>query len=193
MSRSTQIRIIPGGILLIIMAVFFCTRSSIEEIDTNKLTKEPKAEITKKTAHIDNFIQKSHIILEFAEDESLMRSRWEKIGINIMETEIGISKIAIAKKEIEELPTTRRVHSGEKITTISIEEQQIATVTIQKKVMHKVASNDNLYNISKKYYGDKAKWIEIYDANKNEISDPNILQLGQELLIPHITTSKNEA
>ncbi len=133
MSRSTQIRIIPGGILLIIMVVFFCTRSSIEEINASKLAIEPKTEITKKTAYIEDFIQKSHIIVEFTKDESMMRSRWEKIGINIMETEIGISEIAIAKKEIEELSTTRRVHSGEKITTISIKEQQIAAVTIQKK------------------------------------------------------------
>lgn len=193
MSRSTQIRIIPGGILLIIMVVFFCTRSSIEEINASKLAIEPKTEITKKTAYIEDFIQKSHIIVEFTKDESMMRSRWEKIGINIMETEIGISEIAIAKKEIEELSTTRRVHSGEKITTIPMEEQQIPAVTIQGKVIHKVISNDNLFNISKKYYGEEAKWIKIYDANKNEISDPNTLQLGQELLIPHITTSKNEA
>ena len=55
---------------------------------------------------------------------------------------------------------------------------------------HKIRANDNLYNLAIKYYKDQSKWTMIYQANKNQMSDPNALQIGQELLIPKIKASK---
>ncbi len=57
-------------------------------------------------------------------------------------------------------------------------------------VIHKIKANDNLHNLAKKYYKDQSKWTLIYKANKHQMSDPNSLQIGQELLIPEIKTSK---
>ena len=58
------------------------------------------------------------------------------------------------------------------------------------RVTHKIKANDNLYNLAIKYYKDQSKWTMIYQANKHQMSSPNSLQIGQELLIPDITTSK---
>ncbi len=57
-------------------------------------------------------------------------------------------------------------------------------------VIHKIKSNDNLYNLAKKYYKDQSKWTLIYKANKHQMSDQNSLQVGQELLIPEIKIAK---
>ena len=47
-----------------------------------------------------------------------------------------------------------------------------------------VQTGDTLGKIAQKLYGDGARWTEIYEANKKQIADPNVIQIGQELRIP---------
>lgn len=47
------------------------------------------------------------------------------------------------------------------------------------KKVHKIQSGDTLYNIAKKYYGDGNKYMDI--AEKNGISNPNLILDGQEI------------
>ncbi len=49
---------------------------------------------------------------------------------------------------------------------------------------YKVKAGDNLSKIAKEQLGDSTKWKEIYEANKDVISNPNIIYVGQELVIP---------
>lgn len=51
-------------------------------------------------------------------------------------------------------------------------------------VTHTVTSNDTLWNIAKKYYGDGSKHPIIYEANKDKIRNPNLISSGQVLTIP---------
>lgn len=48
-----------------------------------------------------------------------------------------------------------------------------------------VLEGDNLSLLSIKFYGTSTKWREIWEANKNEIDDPNFLYPGQLIKIPH--------
>ncbi|GJQ60874.1 MAG: LysM peptidoglycan-binding domain-containing protein [Candidatus Scalindua sp. AMX11] len=80
---------------------------------------------------------------------------------------------------IEDLPVKPRP---------SKEGERVSCVTIEKKIIHKISSNENLSKISTKYYGNATKWVQIYEANKNIITDPDSLTVGQELLIPDIST-----
>ena len=45
-------------------------------------------------------------------------------------------------------------------------------------------SGDNLWKISKKYYGRGSDWRKIADANKSLIKNPDIIYPGWKLLIP---------
>lgn len=47
-----------------------------------------------------------------------------------------------------------------------------------------VQSGDTLSKIAKEYYGDANKYMVIFDANRDKLSDPNKIQPGQELVIP---------
>lgn len=49
---------------------------------------------------------------------------------------------------------------------------------------YKVQKNDTLQKISKKFYNSYSKWRQIYDANKDVISNPDALQPGMSLRIP---------
>lgn len=51
---------------------------------------------------------------------------------------------------------------------------------------YKIKQNDNLWLIAENYYGTGFKYLEI--AKANNIKDPNLIELGQELIIPKINT-----
>lgn len=47
-----------------------------------------------------------------------------------------------------------------------------------------MASGDSLSKIAKRYYGDAQQWRRIYDANREEVKDPDLIHPGQRLRIP---------
>ncbi|MCI6691447.1 MAG: LysM peptidoglycan-binding domain-containing protein [Clostridium sp.] len=47
-----------------------------------------------------------------------------------------------------------------------------------------VVSGDTLWGIATRYYGNGAQYPKIYNANKNIISNPNLIYPGQKLVIP---------
>ncbi len=50
--------------------------------------------------------------------------------------------------------------------------------------MHVVAKGDTLFGLARRYYSNAARWRDIYEANRANLSDPNVLKVGQELRIP---------
>ena len=47
-----------------------------------------------------------------------------------------------------------------------------------------VQSGDTLWKISKAMYGKGWQWRKIYDANRDSISNPSVIRVGQVLVIP---------
>ena len=47
-----------------------------------------------------------------------------------------------------------------------------------------VQSGDNLSKIAKHVYGDANKWHAIFDANRDKIKNPDLIQPGQVLTLP---------
>ncbi len=47
-----------------------------------------------------------------------------------------------------------------------------------------VQSGDTLSKIAKEHYGDANRYMEIFEANREQLSDPNKIKPGQELIIP---------
>jgi nucleoid-associated protein YgaU len=54
----------------------------------------------------------------------------------------------------------------------------------QKTMKYVVKSGDTLSKIAKELYGDGNRWREIFEANKDQIENPNLIRPGWELLIP---------
>ena len=71
---------------------------------------------------------------------------------------------------------------------------QPATATVQpaprpaesapKSSSYTVKSGDCLWNIAKKQLGDGSRWKEIYELNKDKISNPNLIYPNQSLTMP---------
>ncbi|HBG4073057.1 TPA: LysM peptidoglycan-binding domain-containing protein [Clostridioides difficile] len=53
-----------------------------------------------------------------------------------------------------------------------------------KQKTHKVAEEDTLSKIAKKYYGNGDLWEKIYKANEDKIKDPSAIKNGWILIIP---------
>ena len=49
---------------------------------------------------------------------------------------------------------------------------------------YKVAPGDTLSKIAKEFYGNANDYNRIFEANRDKLSDPNKIQVGQELVIP---------
>lgn len=49
---------------------------------------------------------------------------------------------------------------------------------------HTVARGDNLSRISNQYYGSANHWKDIFEANRDLLDDPDLIQPGQVLRIP---------
>lgn len=49
---------------------------------------------------------------------------------------------------------------------------------------HTVVEGDNLWNLARTYLGIGDRYTEIYDLNKGDITDPDMIHIGQILLIP---------
>ena len=47
-----------------------------------------------------------------------------------------------------------------------------------------VAAGDSLWKIAREHLGSGARWGEIYAANRDIVSDPSLIYIGQVLDIP---------
>jgi nucleoid-associated protein YgaU len=58
------------------------------------------------------------------------------------------------------------------------------TAAAQQNKSYTVKSGDTLSKISKEFYGDSNEYMRIFYANRDKIKDPDMIQVGQQLMIP---------
>ena len=51
--------------------------------------------------------------------------------------------------------------------------------------IHTVESGENLSKISKHYFKDANKYMNIFNANKDQLTNPDMVKVGQKLKIPN--------
>jgi len=50
--------------------------------------------------------------------------------------------------------------------------------------LHEVAPDDTLQSIALRYYGDRARWVDLLDANRDQLRGPGDLKVGSKIRIP---------
>ena len=51
--------------------------------------------------------------------------------------------------------------------------------------IHEVASGDTLSALAKKYYGNAGDYMKIYNANRDQLNNPDLIKVGQRLKNPN--------
>lgn len=80
--------------------------------------------------------------------------------------------------------TIKKVKKNGKTQAVASVKKERETTNAPKAKTYTVKSGDTLWAISAKYLGSGAKYMTIYNANRNILSNPNIIKVGQVLTIP---------
>lgn len=56
--------------------------------------------------------------------------------------------------------------------------------TADRMATYTVVAGDNLSKIARHFYGDANAWKRIFEANRDQLADPDRIKPGQELKIP---------
>ena len=62
--------------------------------------------------------------------------------------------------------------------------EQIDSATAGEERTYTVQKGDTLSHIAKEFYGKASRWNAIFDANRDQLDDPDRIQPGQVLRIP---------
>ena len=90
----------------------------------------------------------------------------------LLKTDMGNKlKMSTSTNKKTEKTKTKKVTSSSKSTN-----KPQRTYTVKK--------GDCLWKIAKKFYGNGALYTKIYDANSKQIAKPNLIYVGQKLVIP---------
>ncbi len=138
---------------------------------------------------IENFVEEQLIIEEFTSEKH--------VGLTLCRDEstdyISFCLSLTNNMNVNDNPPKVKMNNVKSSDTIfSAALQGINIANSNHSITHKIKANDSLFKLAKRYYNDGSKWTEIYQANKNEMPDPDSLKIGQELLIPNITVSSKE-
>lgn len=92
---------------------------------------------------------------------------------------ISISFRTYRELKIQTLSPPKAASTAKKV---ALKNNRPTTKAVPK--IHVVKYGDCLWNLAKKYYGNGAKWTEIYNKNKAVIGkNPNVIKIGQKLVI----------
>lgn len=80
--------------------------------------------------------------------------------------------------------TVKKVKKNGKTQSVAKVKKERETNNAPKAKSYTVKQGDTLWAISAKYLGSGAKYMTIYNANRNILSNPNIIKAGQVLTIP---------
>lgn len=91
------------------------------------------------------------------------------------------AEVAALKARLTEVPVAP--------TNVVVAPPTVAPVTnvvaeTAKARTHVVAKGDTLYSLAVRYYGDRAAWQKIYQANRAALPNKDQLRIGQSLVIP---------
>jgi nucleoid-associated protein YgaU len=220
MRRDTQIGIILGIVILVIIGVFLSTRPSdsemvlpdlvlsegtrqktkVKEIDINSFFKEskksePEEELaveypTEEALVSEELVESTQpenlaevTIIESSSEDTSLEGKWEGVAEEIVEE----AEVVEQENTVEDARITQG-NSAKIEAVVTEEELQTTSYAASTEVVYyKVQSNDNLFKIARKHYGDGQEWIRIFEANRDSMQDSNSLYVGQKLLIPDIT------
>ena len=97
----------------------------------------------------------------------------------------SLSDKIIQEQKRQELEATARKLKEAQRERLDAAKQKIRDrAAAAKAKTYVIQAGDTLGKIAKQFYGDASRWKEIAEANKDQIPNPDKIQVGQEIKIP---------
>ncbi len=100
--------------------------------------------------------------------------------------------LIIEEKQVEEVITedTSAVANAYKDSVLESSNKEI--IYSEYLATEQINEGSRLTWLAYRYYGNKALWVYIYDANKDHLTDPNHIQVGTSIRIPKLTALQQD-
>lgn len=95
--------------------------------------------------------------------------------INTLKSKLSVT-VTVPEEPVVEEPVIEE-------PVVTEPEPEVVEVT-EEVTYYIVVSGDCLWNIAKTHLGNGARYLEIYNLNKDTIKNPDLINIGQELIIP---------
>jgi nucleoid-associated protein YgaU len=82
----------------------------------------------------------------------------------------------------------RKEEKGISLPSSEVANQEGPTIKRDGKTIHITQVGDTLWKIAEKYYDSGYNWVDI--AKENKLSNPGLIEVGQELVIPNVEPKK---
>ncbi len=115
--------------------------------------------------------------LSLAAENYLVSGGMTAEQINTLKTKLSAETAVLQEPVIEETIVEEPAAAEPEVTEPTIEEPAAETIYI-------VISGDCLWNIAKTHLGDGTRYIEIFNLNKDTIKNPDLINIGQKLILP---------
>lgn len=115
-------------------------------------------------------------VRSIAEKQSVMRALTEKVG------DLGIRNLLQVATEHQQSSSQLGMGNlGRGGPAIGVTHAKEGTGQVR---THKVAKGETLSHIAQRYYGKATEFDRIFDANRDQLKDPDKIREGMELKIP---------
>lgn len=153
---------------------FFNAKTAIEKLESLKNSKKPfQFIVTRDSVNSDLYATDMSVSLE---EYSILEDA-KDYGFDIF-VSITLKKYVDFKTETIEI-----INNSSQVEIYNNRETNTAP-TPSVGETYTVVKGDCLWNIARKYYGFGSKYTIIYNANRDKISNPNLIYPGQVLTIP---------
>jgi nucleoid-associated protein YgaU len=95
-----------------------------------------------------------------------------------------VADAAVVPADEVEQPVVDEAPAGRPAYNAVIESEAVDAAEPPQPRVHVVHNGDTLGRLAKRYLGDEARGLEIFDLNRDVLSNPHLLPIGAELRIP---------
>lgn len=117
---------------------------------------------------------------EQVQTESLEQTQVVSQAAPEAKPEVVSEPVSVAKAEAEDVSDVSEDDVKQEVEVaqeeVAAEPEQFDTVT--------VAKNETLFKIAKRVYGNGGRYLDLYEANKDVLPNPDLIKVGQVLKVP---------
>jgi 5'-nucleotidase len=89
-------------------------------------------------------------------------------------------------------PPRRSLQPATAGRTTSHQEEASPTLAVSPR-RHTVEAGETLFSLARRYYGDPARFVDLYHHNRNVLDNPDLLEVGTVLVIPDATNLSTDS